>query len=87
MLHAKGRLSLVRPFPSWLRQASAPGIVAVLPLDVDVVVAVDALPQSFHGDPADRLIVATAQSHGLPLATKDRAIQASGVVPIWNAPA
>jgi PIN domain nuclease of toxin-antitoxin system len=84
MLHSKGRLSLDRPFSAWLRQASAPGVVALLPLDVDVVLALDQLPQSFHGDPADRLIVATAQSHGLPIATHDRAIQASGVIPIWE---
>ena len=84
MLHSKGRLSLDRPFPSWLRLASAPGVVAVLPLDVDVVLTLDQLPQSFHGDPADRLIVATALSHGCPLATHDSAIRASGVAPIWE---
>jgi len=58
--------------------------VALLALDVGVVVAVDHLPQSFHGDPADRLIVAKARNHGLLVATHDRAIQASGVVEIWQ---
>jgi PIN domain nuclease of toxin-antitoxin system len=84
MLHIKGRLSLDRPFSHWLREASDPGVVALLPLDVAVVVALDSLPESFHGDPADRLIVATALTHGLPLATRDRAIQTSGVVSIWK---
>ena len=37
-----------------------------------------------HRRALDRLIVATAQSHGLPIATHDRAIQASGVIPIWE---
>ena len=83
MLHSKERLSLDRPFAAWLRAAAAPGVVALLPLDVDVMLALDQLPQSFHGDPADRLIVATAHIHGLPLATHDRAILASGVIPIW----
>ncbi len=46
--------------------------------------ALDQLPRSFHGDPADRLIVATALSHGLLLATHDRTIQASGVIPLWE---
>ena len=77
-LHSKGRLSLDRPFPAWLRLAAAPGAVAVLPPDVDVVVALDQLPQNFRGDPADRLIVATALSYGLPLATHDSAIQSTG---------
>jgi PIN domain nuclease of toxin-antitoxin system len=44
-----------------------------------LALALDQLPQSFHADPADRLIVATAQSHGLPLATYNRAIQASAM--------
>ena len=48
------------------------------------MLALDQLPQSFHGDPADRLIVATAHTHGLPLATRVCAIQASGVIPIWD---
>jgi PIN domain nuclease of toxin-antitoxin system len=87
MLHSKGRLSLDRPFAAWLRQAAGPGVVAVLQLDVDVVLALERLPRSFHGDPADRLIVATAQAYGLPLATHDRVIQTSGVIPIWPGPA
>ena len=83
MLHSKGRLMLDRPFSIWLEQAASPEIVKLLPLDVDVVIAVDQLPPDFHGDPADRLIVATAAAHNLVLATHDRAINASGVVPIW----
>ncbi len=87
MLHSKGRLSLDRPLAAWLRQAAAADVVVLLPLDVEVVLALDLLPQSFHGDPADRLIVATALTHGMPLATQDSAIQASGVIPIWEGPA
>jgi PIN domain nuclease of toxin-antitoxin system len=41
-------------------------------------------PKEFHGDPADRLIVATALTHGLVLATHDQAIRDSGVVKIWK---
>jgi len=84
MLHSKGRLSLDRSFSLWLEQAASPEIVKLLPLDVDVVIAVDRLPPEFHGDPADRLIAATARVHDLVLATHDRAIRSSGVVPIWT---
>lgn len=84
MLHSKGRLSLDRSFSLWLEQAASPEIVKLLPLDVDVVIAVDRLPPEFHGDPADRLIAATARVHDLVLATHDRAIHSSGVVPIWT---
>lgn len=85
MLEAKGRLQLDRPFTSWLPAAAAEGVVQLLPLTVEVVVALHGLPESFHGDPADRLIVATALAHGLKLASHDKAIRASGVVPIWKA--
>jgi PIN domain nuclease of toxin-antitoxin system len=84
MLHSKGRLTLDRSFSLWLEQASLPEIVKLLPLDVDVVIALDQLPPDFHGDPADRLIAATARVHDLVLATHDRAIRSSGVVPIWT---
>lgn len=84
MLHAKKRLPLDRPFPRWLQEAAAPGVVQVLPLDTDVVTELDALPESFHGDPADRLIVATARVHGLPLATHDDNIRRARVAKLWK---
>ena len=37
------------------------------------------LPRSFHADPADRLIVATARHWDAPLLTADDAILAYGV--------
>ena len=85
VLHAKRRLNLPLPFAGWLARAADPRIVSVLPLDVAVVLAVDALPASFHGDPADRVIVATARAHGMPLATWDAAIRKSRAVSLWRA--
>lgn len=84
MLHARGRLALPVPFPDWLRRAAAPSVVTVLPLDVQVVTALANLPGRFHGDPADRLIVATAKAHQLPLATHDTLIRASRTVSMWK---
>jgi PIN domain nuclease of toxin-antitoxin system len=83
-LHAKRRLNLPVPFAEWLGRAADPRIVSILPLDVDVVLAADALPETFHGDPADRLIVATARAHLMPLATRDAAIRKSRVVSLWK---
>ena len=84
MLHARGRLALPVPFPDWLRRAAAPPVVTVLPLDVQVVIAITSLPGRFRGDPADRLIVATAKAHQLPLATHDRLIRTSRTVRVWK---
>jgi PIN domain nuclease of toxin-antitoxin system len=84
MLHAKGRLVLDRPFDVWIRDAAAAAVIEIAPLDVEVVIALDGLPPSFHGDPADRLIVATARTHRIPLATYDRVIRKSRVAAIWK---
>lgn len=84
LLAAKGRLELDVPLTHWLPSAAAPEAVHLLPLDVATVLAVDALPKGFHGDPADRLIVATARAHGLPIATHDRAIRRSRAVALWK---
>ena len=71
-------------FGEWLRRAAGADVVSVLPLDVDVVLALAALPATFHADPADRLIVATARAHGIPLATHDAGIRKSRVVKLWK---
>jgi PIN domain nuclease of toxin-antitoxin system len=43
------------------------------------------LPRSFHQDPADRLIAATARTAGLPLATHDARIRRSRLATLWGA--
>lgn len=77
-------MTLNRPFDIWIRDAAAANVVQVLPLDVEVVIVLDDLPPSFHGDPADRHIVATSRAHKLPLATHDAAIRRSRVTTIWK---
>jgi len=84
VLHAKRRLELPLPFAEWLARAADERVISVLPLSVEVVFALDALPASFHGDPADRLIVATARAHAMPLATHDAAIRRSRAAKIWK---
>lgn len=81
MLYAKRRLVLDRPFDIWIRDAVA--AIEVVPLDVEVVIALDGLPTIFHGDPADRLIVATARAYRLPLATHDQRIRKSRTIRLW----
>lgn len=83
MLHAKARLALSVPFARWLVDATRPDVVEVVPLDTEVVLELDALPARFHGDPADRLIVASARRRGVPLHTHDRKIRGSRVVKLW----
>jgi PIN domain nuclease of toxin-antitoxin system len=84
MLHSKGRLVLDMPFDRWLPEAAQPAVVRIAPLTVEIVLALDALPASFHGDPADRLIVATARAARLPLATHDKRIRRSRTISLWR---
>src|SRR5262249_34562884 len=84
MLVSRNRLVPLEPFEAWIRRMCASDVVRILPLDVEVVAALHALPSTFHGDPADRLIVATARTYALTLATKDRRIRRSRIVPIWK---
>jgi PIN domain nuclease of toxin-antitoxin system len=61
------------PIRSWLQGLAAQlRTIGTTPAIADTAVA---LPSSFPGDPADRLIYATAIEHGLKLVTKDRAIR------------
>lgn len=85
VLHARKRLDLPIPLAEWLARAADPAVISVLPLDIDVILAADTLPASFHGDPADRLIVATARAHAMQLATRDPAIRKSRMVSLWKA--
>jgi PIN domain nuclease of toxin-antitoxin system len=83
MLEAKGRITFDQDCADWVKDAlSAPGIQLV-PLEPAIAVASTRLPGDFHGDPADRMIVATARANACPLVTADAAIIAyakSGLV-------
>ncbi|MGH9290961.1 MAG: type II toxin-antitoxin system VapC family toxin [Acidimicrobiales bacterium] len=69
-LVAHERIALSVPVRSWLARLA----VDVDTMDITPAVAETAmaLPSSFPGDPADRLVYATAIEHGLELVTKDR---------------
>jgi PIN domain nuclease of toxin-antitoxin system len=70
-----GRLQLAIPVDQWLVLALQPPI-QLLPLSPEVAVGSTRLPGSFHRDPADQLIVATARHYNCPLITLDRLIRA-----------
>ena len=72
----RGRLELDRPVLAWLRAALASPGVQVLALTPEVAAESAALPGTFHRDPADQIIVATARIHGCRLATSDGKILA-----------
>lgn len=71
MLEAKGRLGLALPVQEWVRAAlRAPG-VRLLELTPEIAVESTRLPGDTRGDPADRILVASARATGARLATRD----------------
>jgi PIN domain nuclease of toxin-antitoxin system len=74
MLAAKGRLSMTMAPQRWLDQLMASVGMLWADLSVEVLLAASVLPGHPHGDPADRIIVATAREYGLRLVTRDRKI-------------
>jgi len=74
MLEAKKRLSFSEPTQQWLEHASAAPGIAVEPITPQIAFESANLPGDFHGDPADRLIVATARVSNLSLYTVDENI-------------
>jgi PIN domain nuclease of toxin-antitoxin system len=76
MLDEKGRLRLIPDRLEWVRRAlTAPGL-SLLPLSPEVAAESTRLPGDFHGDPADRIIIATARVNAGTLLTKDRRLLA-----------
>lgn len=70
MLVGKGRIALDRPTAAWAEDVLAVPSVDVAPLTAEIAVLAGELVD-FHGDPADRLLVATAIVRRCPLITKD----------------
>lgn len=67
------RITVAIPTRSWLEQlATGVRTVGTTPA---IAAAAVALPTSFPGDPADRLIYATAVEHGWGLVTKDQRLR------------
>ena len=75
MLEAKGRVRFDTTCLAWVEQALAPP-VRLAPLTPEIAVESTRLPGSFHPNPADRLLTATARVEGAFLMTRDRRIVA-----------
>jgi PIN domain nuclease of toxin-antitoxin system len=74
MLESKGRIALKSSCTSWLEKAIQKTRVHVLELTPAMAADSAALPGEFHGDPADRMITASARSSEAVLLTRDRNI-------------
>jgi PIN domain nuclease of toxin-antitoxin system len=81
---AKKRITLDRDPLSWLEQALALPKLDLLPLTPAIAVKATQLGHNFPGDPADRVIVATAILESASLITKDSRIRDyPAVTSVW----
>ena len=64
------------------RVMAAPGIRAA-PFTPEIAIEASYLPGALHGDPGDRLIVATARHLGVPVVTRDQRIGPTARRGMW----
>lgn len=75
MLAKAGRLALTMDAGAWLDTVAEVPAIRFVPVDVRISVQSVDLPGEFHKDPADRIIVATARHHSVPLISADLKIR------------
>ncbi|MGI8594414.1 MAG: type II toxin-antitoxin system VapC family toxin [Solirubrobacteraceae bacterium] len=76
MLAIRGRIHLDRPPGRWIAAALAlEGIVPIVLEPGHALAAAELDLEAFPGDPADRMIYATARALGARMVTKDRALR------------
>ena len=75
MLVEKGRISLDRAPLQWIEDALSIHRLELVPLTPAVAARSTQLGDAFHGDPADRMIAATALIERATLVTKDGLLQ------------
>lgn len=69
------RITLPVAIGSWLEQSTRSSVAQIVPLTLPIILDATALPEGFHKDPADQIIVATARTLGAVLLTVDEKIR------------
>lgn len=73
MLVEKGRIKFNQDVEKWIALALQRPKVTLLPFEPQTAVRAASL-KDFHGDPADRFIVASCLAYNIPLVSKDQLI-------------
>jgi PIN domain nuclease of toxin-antitoxin system len=74
MLQFKKRLHIYEPIQEFLHAITHISGLSVKDLSAEIAAESILLTDNFHGDPADRMIVATAKIHHATLLTRDQKI-------------
>ena len=73
-LQEKGKIELPIHWRLWLREAIHRNGWGTLAITIDIIEEAWCLPGTFHADPADRILTATARKENLLLLTTDQKI-------------
>ncbi len=80
----RGRLSLGMPIGQWLQDLGALPDLLIEPVSAEIAQLAGSIGDELHGDPVDRIIVATARLLRCRLVTADARLQrSSGVPTVW----
>jgi PIN domain nuclease of toxin-antitoxin system len=74
MLVERKRIELEMDCLDWVEQALASSAIHLIPLTSRIAIQSTRLPQNPHGDPADRILIATAHEQHAILVTHDQKI-------------
>jgi len=72
LLVIKKRLTLSLDVTDWIAKSEGLPFIQFIEISNSIAVKSVNLPQPLHSDPADRIIIATALTTGVPLVTKDK---------------
>jgi PIN domain nuclease of toxin-antitoxin system len=75
LLAARDRLTFTMDAADWIAKSEALPFLHFVPVDNAIAIRSVRLPEPFHSDPADRIIVATAIAMGAPVVSSDARIQ------------
>ena len=85
LLVSKGRLTFTMDARDWIVRSEALPFFHFVPIDNAIAIRSVRLPEPFHKDPADRIIVATAMTMGMALVSSDsKILKYSHVKTIWK---
>jgi PIN domain nuclease of toxin-antitoxin system len=78
------RLILSMPLEEWLASAAELPELSINPITMQIAARAGSFGSEVHGDPVDRLIIATTQITQSQLVTADTVIRSLGIVPtVW----
>lgn len=76
MLKIKKRINIYEPIRDFLESVASIDGLSVKDISPEIAAESVQLMDDFHGDPADRIIVATAKCYGATLLTRDQKVLA-----------